>query len=66
LTDFLDTWAEAPITSLGFFWMALWAFCLGYVISSMIQVFVSRERMRRTMGGAGLWLVRGLVLAFVR
>lgn len=41
------------MTTLGFFWMALWAFCLGYVISSMIQVFITRQRMQRTMGEAG-------------
>ena len=40
-------------TTLGLFWMALWAFCLGYLISSMIQVFVTRERMQQTMGEAG-------------
>lgn len=50
---FLSQWAEAALTTLGFFWMALWAFCLGYLISSMIQVFVTEERMRRTMGEAG-------------
>ena len=33
--------------------MALWAFGLGYLISSMIQVFVTRERMKQTMGGEG-------------
>ncbi len=39
--------------TLGFFWMALWAFSLGYVISSMIQVFVTRRRMQATMGAGG-------------
>jgi len=34
--------------------MAFWAFCLGYAISSGIQVFVTRERMRRQMGASGL------------
>jgi len=53
MSDFLTTWGDAAMTSLGFFWMALWAFCLGYVVSSLIQVFVTRERMRRTMGEAG-------------
>mgnify|MGYP006274249653 CR=1 FL=1 len=48
---FLDAWADAALTTLGFFWMALWAFCLGYIVSSLIQVFVTRERMRRTLGG---------------
>lgn len=51
--SFVQQWAEAARTSLGFFWMALWAFALGYVISSMIQVFVTRERMQHAMGEAG-------------
>lgn len=50
---FLETWAEATITTLGFFWMALWAFCLGYLISSLIQVFLTRQRMRDIMGEGG-------------
>ncbi|WP_237062795.1 MULTISPECIES: permease [Microbulbifer] len=50
---FLSTWHEAAVTTLGLFWMAFWAFGLGYLISSMIQVFVTRERMRRSMGEAG-------------
>lgn len=50
---FLDRWAEAAYTSAGFFWMALWAFALGYLISSLIQVLVTRERMQRTMGTSG-------------
>lgn len=50
---FLALWHEAARTSLGLFWMAFWAFGLGYLISSLIQVFVSRERMRRTMGTTG-------------
>ncbi|PSQ82429.1 MAG: hypothetical protein BRD44_08275 [Bacteroidetes bacterium QS_7_67_15] len=32
--------------------MALWAFVLGYVVSSMIQVFVAREPMQHAMGEA--------------
>lgn len=51
--DFLNKWGDAAYTTLGFFWMAMWAFILGYFISSMIQVFVTRERMKRTMGKAG-------------
>ena len=50
---FLSGWADAALTTLGFFWMALWAFVLGYVVSSMIQVFVTRERMRQSMGETG-------------
>jgi uncharacterized membrane protein YraQ (UPF0718 family) len=51
--EFLRLYSEAAMTSLGLFWMAFWAFGLGYVISSMIQVFVTRERMKRSMGEAG-------------
>lgn len=50
MNDFLSKWSEAAFTSVGFFWMALWAFILGYVISSMIQIFVTEKRMQKTMG----------------
>lgn len=52
-TSFIETWHQAALTTLGLFWMAFWAFGLGYMISSMIQVFVTQERMQRTMGHAG-------------
>ncbi|WP_179020181.1 permease [Winogradskyella forsetii] len=50
MTDFLKQWGEAAYTTTGFFWMALWAFILGYIISSMIQIFVTEKRMQKTMG----------------
>lgn len=50
---FLTQWHQAATTSVGLFWMAFWAFGLGYLISSMIQVFVTRERMRRHLGETG-------------
>jgi uncharacterized membrane protein YraQ (UPF0718 family) len=53
MNQFLKDWGEAAYTSLGFFWMALWAFALGYLISSMIQVFVTERRMQKTMGDKG-------------
>ena len=53
MESFLDLWSKAAITTLGLFWMAFWAFCLGYLISAMIQVFVTRERMQNTMGETG-------------
>lgn len=53
MNSFLEQWAEAAFTSIGFFWMAFWAFALGYMISSLIQVLVTRERMQSTMGTAG-------------
>ena len=53
MQEFLRHWHEAATTTLGLFWMALWAFALGYLISGMIQVFVTRQRMRRSMGESG-------------
>lgn len=51
--EFLSSYSNAVLTSLSFFWKALWAFILGYIISSAIQVFVTRKRMQETMGKAG-------------
>jgi uncharacterized membrane protein YraQ (UPF0718 family) len=51
--SFLDGWHEASTTALGLFWTAFWAFGLGYIISAMIQVFITRERMQQVMGEAG-------------
>lgn len=53
MDNFLQRWNEAAMSSLGFFWMALWAFMLGYVISSLIQVLVTRKRMQQAMGETG-------------
>ncbi|WP_370176446.1 permease [Leeuwenhoekiella palythoae] len=50
MNNFLKQWGEAAYTTTGFFWMALWAFILGYIISSMIQIFVTEKRMQKTMG----------------
>lgn len=50
LNQFIEQWGQAAKTSLGFFWMALWAFALGYIVSSMIQIFVSSSRMQKAMG----------------
>ncbi len=51
MQEFWNSWAEAAYTSTGFFWMALWAFILGYIISSGIQIFVTEKKMEETMGG---------------
>ncbi|MGQ7276116.1 permease [Marinobacter sp. V034] len=53
MDEFASLWHEAAVTSLGFFWMALWAFILGYVVSSLIQVLVTKQRMQKTMGTDG-------------
>ncbi|MAX25330.1 MAG: permease, partial [Phycisphaeraceae bacterium] len=53
MNHFLKQWSEAAYTSAGFFWMALWAFVLGYAISGIIQIFITQKRMKDTMGGEG-------------
>lgn len=53
MDDFLKLWHQSTITTLGFFWMALWAFILGYFVSSLIQVLVTKDQMQSTMGEAG-------------
>ena len=53
MQDFFAQWHEAARTATGLFWMAFWAFGLGYLISSLIQVFVTEARMKRSMGEAG-------------
>ena len=52
MQNFLTQYADSVTTTLGLFWMAFWAFSLGYLISSMIQVFVTRQRMQQQMGEA--------------
>ncbi|MCB9690903.1 MAG: hypothetical protein H6736_03725 [Alphaproteobacteria bacterium] len=34
---FLTDWARAAHTTAGLFWLAFWAFALGYLVSSAIQ-----------------------------
>src|SRR6056297_3972684 len=53
MNRFMEIWNTAAVTSLGLFWMAFWAFGLGYLISAMIQVFITRARMQRAMGETG-------------
>ncbi|WP_428819270.1 permease [Microbulbifer sp. MCCC 1A16149] len=52
MQTFLSQWHQSALTTLGLFWMAFWAFALGYLISSMVQVFVTRRRMRENLGKA--------------
>lgn len=64
--NFLKQWSDAAITSTGFFWMALWAFILGYAISSFIQVFVTENRMQKTMGNtSGKSVFLGAFFGFI-
>ena len=66
MDDFLKNWGEAAYTSVGFFWMALWAFVLGYIISSMIQIFVTEKRMQKAMGeNEGKSMLLGTFFGFI-
>lgn len=66
MNNFLRQWGEAAYTSTGFFWMALWAFILGYIISSMIQIFVTEKRMQETMGeNEGKSVLLGTFFGFI-
>ena len=40
--------------SAAMFWEVLWALVLGFAISALLQVFVSKERMTQALGKAGL------------
>ncbi|TCK08726.1 permease [Marinobacterium mangrovicola] len=53
MSEFLQHWQDAALTSTGFFWSAFWAFVLGYLISSLIQVLVTEYRMQQAMGSDG-------------
>ena len=64
--SFLDRWGQAAHTSLGFFWMALWAFALGYLVSSLVQVFVTERRMEQAMGKSeGRGVLLGTLFGFI-
>ncbi len=66
MNSFLKQWGEAAYTTTGFFWMALWAFVLGYIISSMIQIFVTEKRMQKTMGeDEGKSVILGAFFGFI-
>ena len=47
---FLQQFAEAATTAVGFFWKAGWAFVLGYAVSAMIQAFVPKGRLTPLLG----------------
>lgn len=66
MNSFLKQWGEAAYTSTGFFWMALWAFVLGYIISSMIQIFVTEKKMQKAMGeNEGKSMLLGTFFGFI-
>ncbi len=53
MQEAIQTYGQAALTALGFFWKAGWAFVLGYVVSACIQVFVPRRKLALHMGDGG-------------
>jgi uncharacterized protein len=50
----LDAIGQSLLTAAGMAWQVLWSLTLGFVISGMIQAYVSRARMSAALGKAGL------------
>jgi len=46
----VDGVAESLRIGVGFLWTAAWAIIMGLVITSLVQVYVSKERMARVLG----------------
>lgn len=50
---FLHNVLEALLTALAMFWQVAWSLVLGFVLSGAVQTLVSKEQMRRALGGDG-------------
>ena len=50
----MDQVWQALETGAGILWKALWALIFGYVVTSAIQVLVTREQMARVLGNRGV------------
>lgn len=50
----MDSILDALYTSAGMLWKALWALIFGYLISSAIQVLITREQMAKALGELGV------------
>lgn len=49
-----DAAGRALLLAFGMFWKVAWSLVLGFVISALLQTFVSREALTRVLGRAGL------------
>src|SRR6056297_839791 len=56
----VDAILESLRIGIGFLWTAAWAIIMGLVITSLVQVYVSKDRMARLLGEGDL---RGLTRA---
>ena len=54
MTHYLPWLWHSLYESAAMFWEVLWALVLGFAISALLQVFISKERMTRALGRAGL------------
>jgi len=50
----LDAIGQSLLTAAGMAWQVLWSLALGFIISGMIQAYISRARMSQALGKAGL------------
>src|SRR3954452_23899906 len=46
----MDTIGRSLVDGLGMFWETLWALVLGFALSGVVQAFVSRAEMQRSLG----------------
>src|SRR4051812_22641444 len=46
----MDTIGRSLLDGLGMFWETLWALVLGFALSGVVQAFVSRAEMQRSLG----------------
>ncbi|EMA56115.1 permease [Halococcus thailandensis] len=53
-TTLIDNVLESLRIGLGFLWVAAWAIIMGLVITSLVQVYVSKERMAKVLGEGDL------------
>jgi hypothetical protein len=62
MADFVAHVGDALLMAAGMFWQVGWSLVLGFAISALLQVFVSRERIAATLGRDG---VREIALATI-
>src|SRR6202050_116270 len=62
MADFVASVGEALLMAFGMFWQVGWSLVLGFAISALLQVFVSKERIAAALGRDG---VREIALATV-
>ena len=53
MDSFLATFGQALLMAFGMFWAVGWSLVLGFLISAVLQVFISKEKMRTLLGGNG-------------